>query len=59
MHLLCGERAAGAGPLPKQTPPDVRHALLAVEGIFLLRGMGFLEFSAEEHRSVLLHARDI
>jgi AcrR family transcriptional regulator len=38
---------------------DVRHALLAVEGIFLLRGLGFVEFSAEEHRSVLLHARDI
>ena len=38
---------------------DVRHALLAVEGIFLLRGLGFVEFSAEEHRSVLLRARDI
>ena len=38
---------------------DVRHALLAVEGLFLLRGLGFVEFSAEEHRSVLMHARDI
>src|SRR6202041_1687536 len=38
---------------------DVRHALLAVEGIFLLRGLGFVEVSAEEHKSVLLHARDI
>ena len=38
---------------------DVRHALLAIEGLFLLRGLGFVEFSAEEHRSVLLHARDI
>jgi hypothetical protein len=38
---------------------DVRHALLAVEGIFLLRGLGFVEVSAGEHRSVLLHARDI
>jgi hypothetical protein len=37
----------------------VRHALLAVEGIFLLRGLGFVEVSAEEHKSVLLHARDI
>ena len=38
---------------------DVRHALLAIEGLFLLRGLGFVEFSAEEHRSVLLHAREI
>jgi hypothetical protein len=37
----------------------VRHALLAVEGIFLLRGLGFVEVSAAEHKSVLLHARDI
>lgn len=37
----------------------VRHALLAVEGIFLLRGLGFVEVSAEEHKSVLLYARDI
>ena len=36
---------------------EVRNALLAVEGIFLLRGLGFVEVSAEEHRSVLLHAR--
>ena len=38
---------------------EVRHALLAVEGIFLLRGLGFVEVSAEEQKSVLLHARDI
>jgi AcrR family transcriptional regulator len=38
---------------------DVRHALLAVEGVFLLGGLGFVEFSKEEHRAVLLHARDI
>jgi AcrR family transcriptional regulator len=38
---------------------DVRHALLAVEGMFLLRGLGFVEFSAEEHRAVLRHARDL
>ena len=37
---------------------EVRNALLAVEGIFLLRGLGFVEVSAEEHRSVLRHARD-
>jgi AcrR family transcriptional regulator len=37
---------------------EIRNALLAVEGIFLLRGLGFVEVSAEEHRSVLLHARD-
>jgi AcrR family transcriptional regulator len=38
---------------------DVRHALLAVEGLFLLRGLGFVELSAKEHRAVLLHARDM
>ncbi len=38
---------------------DVRHALLAVEGIFLLRGLGFVEFSTEEYGAVLLHARNI
>lgn len=38
---------------------DIRHALLAVEGIFLLRGLGFVEVSAEEHKSVLTHARRI
>ena len=48
-------------PLPSKSgaAQDVRHALLAVEGIFLLRGLGFVEFSTEEHRAVLLHARDI
>jgi AcrR family transcriptional regulator len=38
---------------------EVRHALLAVEGIFLLRGLGFAEVSADEIKSVLLHARNI
>jgi AcrR family transcriptional regulator len=38
---------------------EVRHALLAVEGIFLLRGLGFVEVSADEQKSILLHARDI
>ena len=38
---------------------EVRHALLAVEGIFLLRGLGFVEVSADEQKSVLLYARDI
>jgi AcrR family transcriptional regulator len=38
---------------------DVRHALLAVEGMFLLRGLGFAEFSTAEHRAVLLHARKV
>ena len=37
---------------------EIRNVLLAVEGIFLLRGLGFVEVSVEEHRSVLLHARD-
>jgi AcrR family transcriptional regulator len=38
---------------------EVRHALLAVEGIFLRRGLGFVEVSADEQKSILLHARDI
>lgn len=38
---------------------EVRHALLAVEGIFLLRGLGFVEVSPNEQKSVLLHARNI
>src|SRR5258708_34779760 len=38
---------------------EIRHALLAVEGIFLLRGLGFVEVSADEQKSVLLQARDI
>jgi hypothetical protein len=37
---------------------EVRHALLTVEGIFLLRGLGFVEVSADEQKSILLHARD-
>ena len=38
---------------------EVRHALLAVEGIFLLRGLGFVEVSAKEQKSILRHAREI
>ena len=38
---------------------EVRHALLAVEGIFLLRGLGFAEVSARELKAVLRHARNI
>ena len=38
---------------------QVRHALLAVEGIFLLRGLGFVEVSPDEQKSILLHARNI
>ncbi len=38
---------------------EVRHALLAVEGIFLLRGLGFADISADEIKSVLLYARKI
>nr|WP_254617204.1 TetR/AcrR family transcriptional regulator [Burkholderia metallica] len=37
---------------------EVRQALLAVEGIFLLRGLGFVEVAPDEHKSVLLHARN-
>jgi AcrR family transcriptional regulator len=46
-------------PLLNGTPvaQDVRHALLAVEGMFLLRGLGFVEVSEAEYKSVLLHAR--
>ena len=38
---------------------EIRHALLAVEGIFLLKGLGFVEVSSNELKSVLLHARNI
>jgi hypothetical protein len=37
---------------------EVRQALLAVEGIFLLRGLGFVDVAPEEHKSVLRHARN-
>ncbi|CAM2181233.1 TetR family regulatory protein [Burkholderia orbicola] len=37
---------------------EVRQALLAVEGIFLLRGLGFVEVPPDEHKSVLRHARN-
>ena len=53
-ELLEPLRSEGSGDMH-----EVRHALLTVEGIFLLRGLGFVEVSAEEHKSVLLHARDI
>lgn len=35
---------------------DVRQAMLAVEGLFLLRGLGFVDIGDEEWRSVLEHA---
>ncbi|MCI4237718.1 TetR/AcrR family transcriptional regulator [Dickeya dianthicola] len=38
---------------------EVRHALLAVEGVFLLRGLGFADISADEIKSVLLYAHKI
>ncbi|GKV76727.1 TetR family transcriptional regulator [Pectobacterium carotovorum subsp. carotovorum] len=38
---------------------EVRHALLAAEGVFLLRGLGFADISANEIKSVLQHARKI
>jgi AcrR family transcriptional regulator len=53
-ELLDPLRSEGGGDMH-----EVRHALLAVEGIFLLRGLGFVEVSADEQKSVLLHARDI
>lgn len=37
---------------------EVRQALLAVEGIFLLQGLGFVEVAWDEHKSVLLHAHN-
>jgi len=45
-------------PVVEPEAHEIRNALLAVEGIFLLRGLGFVEVVVEEHRSVLLHARD-
>jgi AcrR family transcriptional regulator len=53
-ELLEPLRSEGSGDMH-----EVRHALLTVEGIFLLRGLGFVEVSADEQKSVLLHARDI
>ena len=38
---------------------DVRHAFLAVEGIFLLRGLGLADIPADEIKSVLRHAREM
>ncbi len=37
---------------------DARQATLAVEGLFLMRGLGFAEVSAANWESVLQHARD-
>lgn len=37
---------------------DVRQAVLAVEGLFLLRGIGLIDASNEQWVSVLEHARD-
>lgn len=37
---------------------DVRQAFLAVEGLFLLRGLGLVEIDHREWTSVLAHARD-
>lgn len=36
---------------------DVRQAILAVEGLLLLRGLGFVDVGAEEWKAVLEHAR--
>lgn len=38
---------------------EIRHALLAVEGIFLLKGLGFVDVSPSELKSDLLYARSI
>lgn len=38
---------------------EIRHALLAVEGIFLLKGLGFVDISPSEFKSDLLHARHV
>ncbi len=37
---------------------DARQAALAVEGLFLLRGMGLVDVSAEDWQSTLGHARE-
>ncbi|WP_197386903.1 hypothetical protein [Ralstonia pseudosolanacearum] len=38
---------------------EVCHEPLAVEGVFLLKGLGFLEVSPNELKFVLLHAHNI
>ncbi|MCA2024655.1 TetR/AcrR family transcriptional regulator [Enterobacter sp. K16B] len=38
---------------------NVRHAFLAVEGIFLLRGLGLADIPAGEIKSVLRYAREM
>lgn len=38
---------------------EVRQALLAVEGIFLLRGLGLAEVSVDELKSVLRYAHNV
>jgi hypothetical protein len=55
---------AAAGKSSFISSPFIKFAiglteLLAVEGIFLLRGLGFAEVSADEFKSVLLHARNM
>lgn len=37
---------------------DVRQAILAAEGLFLLRGLGFVDVRVEDWKSVLQHAHD-
>lgn len=45
------------GDLPRAI--EIRHALLAVEGAFLLQGLGLAEISTREIKTVLLHARSV
>ena len=44
---------------PRGKNAEIRHALLAVEGIFLLKGLGFVEVSPSDLKSDLLHARKV
>ncbi|WP_237165231.1 TetR/AcrR family transcriptional regulator [Pandoraea vervacti] len=46
-------------PLRSNRAPvgEVRQALLAVEGAFLLRGFGLADLTEDEHQSILRHAR--
>ncbi|MCP1314347.1 MULTISPECIES: TetR/AcrR family transcriptional regulator [unclassified Halomonas] len=48
LSLLDGEDTAAC---------EIRQAVLAMEGLFLLRGLGFADPSPAEWRSVLAHAR--
>ncbi|QNB08641.1 TetR/AcrR family transcriptional regulator [Herbaspirillum frisingense] len=38
---------------------EIRRSLLAVEGAFLLQGLGLAEISPSEMKAVLLHARNV